>query len=50
MDLVKFVTFVVLKIVGNLVSMKNSLNAKNDHVSKISKTVQSKLIFLLNVL
>ena len=29
MTLVKFVTFVVLKILDNLISMKNSLNANN---------------------
>ena len=29
MTLVKFVTFVVLKILDNLVSMQNSLNAHN---------------------
>ena len=29
MTLVKFVTFVVLKILGNVVSMQNSLNAHN---------------------
>ena len=45
MTLVKFVTFVVLKILDNLVSMQIIAD-----VSKISKTVQPSLIFSLNVL
>ena len=57
MVLVKFVTFVVLKILGNLVSMQNSLNANNlrrklklFNLCDISKTVQSNLTFILNIL
>ena len=57
MALVKFVTFVVLKILGNLVSMQNSLNANNlrrklklFNLCDISKTVQSNLTFILNIL
>ena len=45
MVLVNFMTFLVLKILGNLASMKNYLNANN---CEISKTVQRKLIFILN--
>ena len=47
MALVKFVTFVVLKILENLVSMQNLLNANN---WKIRKTVQPKFTFILNIL
>ena len=47
MALVKFVTFVVLKILENLVSMQNLLNANN---WKIRKTVQPKFTFTLNIL
>ena len=57
MVLVKFVTFVVLKILGNLVSMQNSFNANNlrrklklFNLCDISKTVQSNLTFILNIL
>ena len=42
MTLVKYVTFVVLKILDNLVSMQN--------ISKISNTVQHDLILISNVL
>ena len=47
MALVKFVTFVVLKILENLVSIQNLLNANN---WKIRKTVQPKFTFILNIL
>ena len=47
MALVKFVTFVILKILENLVSMKNLLNANS---WKIRKTVQPKLTLILNIL
>ena len=47
MALVKFVTFVILKILENLVSMQNLLNANS---RKIRKTVQPKLTFILNIL
>ena len=50
MTLVKLMTFVVLKILDNFVSMENSLNANNCDVRKISKTVQGNLTFILNVL
>ena len=50
MALVKFMTFVVLKILDDLVSMQNSLNANIADVSKISKTVQSKLTCISNIL
>ena len=43
MNLVNFVTFVVLKILNNLVSMQNSLMQITADVSKISKTVQGSL-------
>ena len=45
MVLVNFMTFVVLKILGNLVSMQNYLNANH---CETSKTVQRDLIFILN--
>ena len=45
MALINFVTFVVLKILTNLVSMQSSLN-----VDEISKTVQDDLTFILYVL
>ena len=50
MTLVKIATFVVLKILDNLVSMQNSLNVHNLDVNKISKTVHHSLTFILNVL
>ena len=50
MTLVKLVTFVVWKILDNVVSMQNSLNAHNSDVNKISKTVPGNLAFILNVL
>ena len=50
MALVKFMTFVVLKILDDLVSMQNSLNANIADVSKTSKTVQSKLTCISNIL
>ena len=34
MAMVKFVTFVVLKILDNLVSMQNSLNANNCYLKQ----------------
>ena len=49
MALVNFVTFIVLKILGNLVSMQNFLNANTD-VNEISESVQHDLNFILNVL
>ena len=51
MTLVKIVTFVVLKVLNNLVSMQNSLyDVHNPDVNKISKTVHHSLTFILNVL
>ena len=50
MALVNFVTFIVLKVLDNLFSMQSSLNANNCWRSKISKTVQRDLTFILNVL
>ena len=50
MTLVKFVAFVVLKILGNLVSMQNSLNVHNCRGKQISKTVLGNLTIILNVL
>ena len=47
MALVNFLTIVVLKILDNLFSMQNSLNANNSDLSEI---VQRDLIFILNVL
>ena len=49
MALVNFVMFMALKILGNLVSMQNFLNAITD-VNEISKSVQHDLNFILNVL
>ena len=48
MTLVKFVTFVVLKILDNLVSMQNSLNANNCWSKQNFETVQRNLTFILN--
>ena len=48
MVLMNFVVFVVFKILLNLVSMQNLLNANN--LSKIWKTVQGDLIFIFDVL
>ena len=48
MVLMNFVAFVVFKILLNLVSMQNLLNANN--LSKIWKTVQGDLIFIFDVL
>ena len=50
MVLVNFVTFVVLKILNNLFSMQNSLNANDADASEIWKTIQRELTFILNVL
>ena len=50
MALMNSVTFLVLKILRNLVSMRNSLNAKTAEVSKISKTIQRDLTLTFNVL
>ena len=50
MALVNFVTFIVLKLLDNLFSMQSSLNENNCWRSKISKTVQRDLTFILNVL
>ena len=47
MALVNFPTIVVLKILDNLFSMQNSLNANNSDLSEIA---QRDLIFILNVL
>ena len=47
MALVNFLTIVVLKILDNLFSMQNSLNANNSDLSEIA---QRDLIFILNVL
>ena len=49
MALVNFVMFVALKLLDNLFFMQNSLNANNSW-HKISKTVQTDLTFILNVL
>ena len=48
MILINLVAFVVFKILLNLVSMQNLLNANN--LSKIWKTVQGDLIFIFDVL
>ena len=50
MVLVNFGTFNVLKILDNLFSKQNPLNAETADVSKILKTVQRDLVFILNVL
>ena len=47
MALVNFLTIVVLKILDNLFSMQNSLNANNSDLSEIA---QRDLIFILSVL
>ena len=47
MVLINFVTFVVFRILYNLVSMQNLLTAD---VRKIWKTVQRDLIFIFEVL
>ena len=47
MALINFLTIVVLKILDNLFSMQNSLNANNSDLSEIA---QRDLIFILNVL
>ena len=50
MALINFVTFVVLKILDNLFSMQNSLNAMTADVSEILKAVQPDFTFILNFL
>ena len=50
MTFAKFVTFVVLKILDNHVSMQNYLNQIIADASKILKYVQGNLTFILNVL
>ena len=47
MVLINFVTFVVFRILYNLVSMQNLLTAD---IKKIWKTVQRDLIFIFEVL
>ena len=50
MVLVNFVEFVVFKILFDLVSMQNLLNANTDDINKIRKTALPDLIFIFNVL
>ena len=53
MALVNFVKFLVLKILGNLFFMQNSLKKKPKEtadINKKSRTFQRDLTFILNVL
>ena len=53
MALVNFVKFLVLKILGNLFFMQNSLKKKTKEtadINKKSRTFQRDLTFILNVL